>query len=130
MRNLLHSSLILSHYINTQILENPQIMMIIMGNWEASKIMLKFNKSSTNLKFEKINHKLQQYLTNIQKICLVTQTQISTRKETIDSTSLIVSDLTLNANKNIINMINSLIYLLIDLTSLGHTIIRRTTWIN
>ena len=69
--------------------------------------MLKFNKSSTNLKFEKINHKLQQYLTNIQKICLATQTQISTRKKIIDSTSLIVSDLTLNKNKKIINTINS-----------------------
>ncbi|CAF4978354.1 unnamed protein product [Rotaria sp. Silwood1] len=77
---------------------------------------LEAQKHKYQLEIEKINNKLLQYSTNIQKSCALMQTQINTQKGIIDSTTSIVNDLTLNMNTNIINIINNLIQLLYDLT--------------
>ncbi|CAF1025327.1 unnamed protein product [Rotaria sordida] len=77
---------------------------------------LEAQKHKYQLEIEKINNKLLQYSTNIQKSCIIMQTQINTQKEIIDSTTSIVNDLTLNMNTNIINIINNLVQLLNDLT--------------
>ncbi|CAF1507878.1 unnamed protein product, partial [Rotaria sordida] len=69
---------------------------------------LEAQKHKYQLEIEKINNKLLQYSTNIQKSCIIMQTQINTQKEIIDSTTSIVNDLTLNMNTNIINIINNL----------------------
>ncbi|CAF0986827.1 unnamed protein product [Rotaria sordida] len=76
---------------------------------------LEAQKHKYQLEIEKINNKLLQYSTNIQKSCIIMQTQINTQKEIIDSTTSIVNDLTLNMNTNIINIINNLVQLLNDL---------------
>ncbi|CAF4913810.1 unnamed protein product [Rotaria sp. Silwood1] len=77
---------------------------------------LEAQKHKYQLEIEKINNKLLQYSTNIQKSCALMQTQINTQKEIIDSTASIVNGLTLNMNTNIINIINNLIQLLYDFT--------------
>ncbi|CAF4696879.1 unnamed protein product [Rotaria sp. Silwood2] len=77
---------------------------------ELDSLKLKYQ-----LETEKINNKFQHLSNNIQKTCLLMQTQINTQKEMIDTTTTVIKDLAFNMNTNVVNILNNFIQLISEI---------------